>query len=429
MNFDLIKEYKELSLFLMKTLQDTVSGGAAVRSVESLREYLQQAAGDAGQIRRVHRQLKDLLLKEEPVDVGQLLATVKHLKQELLAQSGLEVDLRRLVEDFKTLVEVALAQFESLTCGESHLELIHECRTELKTITTPEQLAGYGEKFRRVCSGSRFPVEEIVQERDELKKIISILGDSISSLLTSSGEFDSGLEECISRLQQAHSLTEVQEIRNLLLEQTLSLQERTRRMASEMHQARVQVDDANRKIESLKKQMEKIKKEVVIDPLTRAYNRRALDERLGQELQAFQRYGQPVSMVMVDIDHFKKINDNYGHRTGDGVLRILSEVMKKEIREVDFLARYGGEEFVIILPHIVYALALEVAGRICTKVAASRFAFKGEPFTVTISAGVGTLREKDTIESFINRVDQALYQAKRQGRNRVVGAEDLPVSG
>ncbi len=423
MNLEMIKEYRELSRFLLKALQGSIAGEAAARSVAALRESLQQV-GNAGQVRQIHRQLKDLLLHEEPVDVERLRATVKHFKQELLSQSNRENDLRRLVEEFKSLVDNALIHFEGLAFREKQQELIRECRAELRRIATPEDLAGYGEKFRRVCSGSCYPLEEIVQERDELKKIITILADSISSLLTSSGEFDNGLEECVARLQQAHSLTEVQEVRSLLLEQTLALQERTRRMFREIRQARAQVEDANRKIENLKRQMEKIKKEVVVDPLTRVYNRRAFDERLVQELQAFQRYGQPVSMLMIDIDHFKHINDSYGHRTGDGVLRILSEVMKKEIRDVDFLARYGGEEFVVILPHIDYLRALEAAERIRRKVEASRFTYKGKPFTVTISIGVGTMREDDTLESFVNRVDAALYEAKHQGRNRVNGAEE-----
>ncbi len=423
MKLDLIKEYKDLSLFLVKSLQGSVAGDQKLsRSLNALLAPLEQAA-TAGQIKKIHRQIKDLLIKEKPIDVEQLLETTRRLKQDLLAQSNIENDLRLLIEDFKSLVEAALHHIESLSLQQDRLELYLECRSELKEISTPEEMTRYVRKFKRLFSGNSLPTEEIVKERDELKKIISILADSISSLLLTSGEFDSGLEECVARLKRAHSLNEVQEIRDLLIEQTRNLQVRTRQMAKDMQQAREQVDDANKKIETLKNQMEKIKKEVVIDPLTRIFNRRAFDAKIRQEMISFQRYGQLTSLVIIDIDHFKRINDSYGHRTGDGVLRILSEVMKKEIREVDFLARYGGEEFALILPHTPFSRALEVAERIRGKVESSRFTYKGKPFVVTVSLGVGTLRKDDTLESFFTRVDQALYRAKDNGRNQVVGEE------
>lgn len=170
--------------------------------------------------------------------------------------------------------------------------------------------------------------------------------------------------------------------------------------------------------------MEKVKQEIIIDPLTRTYNRRAYDEKIKQEMMGYQRYGRPTALAIIDIDHFKKVNDSYGHRTGDGVLRVLSEVMKKEIREIDVLARYGGEEFALILPHTPYQHALEVAERIRQKVEDSRFTYKGKPFSVTISIGVGTLKEDDNLGSYVERVDKALYRAKDRGRNRVVGEDD-----
>jgi len=188
--------------------------------------------------------------------------------------------------------------------------------------------------------------------------------------------------------------------------------------------SREQVHDANKQVEILKKQMEKVKQEIIIDPLTRTYNRRAYDEKIKHEMAGFQRYGRPTALAIIDIDHFKKVNDSYGHRTGDGVLRILSDVMKKEIREIDVLARYGGEEFALILPHTPYQSAFDVADRIRRKVEASRFTYKGKPFLVTISIGVGTLKVDDTLESYVERVDQALYRAKDRGRNQVVGEDD-----
>ncbi len=425
MNIDMIKEYKALSVFLLKAMQGSqLSDQGASKALGSLLESLQGAA-NASQIKRIHKQVKDLLVKEKPVDVDLLKATMQRLKDDLLAQSGVETDLRSLIDEFKSLVGMALHQIEGLSLHEkSSRELFLQCREELKEVSTPAAMSSYVSKFKRLFSLNSLIDDETGRERDELKKIISILADSISGLLLSSGDFDSGLDECVERLQRAQSLHEVQEIRELLLQQTKGLQARTRQMVEDVQQAREQVDDANKKVETLKKQMEKVKQEIIIDPLTRTYNRRAYDEKLKLEMMGYQRYGRPTALVIIDIDHFKQVNDTYGHRTGDGVLRILSDVMKKEIREIDVLARYGGEEFALILPHTPYRNALDVAERIRQKVEVSRFTYKGKPFSVTISLGVGSLKEDDTLEDYVERVDKALYRAKNAGRNRVVGEED-----
>ncbi len=421
MNANIIKEYKDLSIFLLKSM-GTAAGEAAVgKSLGALCESLEKAA-DASQIKRIHKQLKEIVRKEKPVDINQLLSTIKSMKKSLLAQSGLENDLRLLVGEFKRMITMALHHIESLSLHDKESQrLFSECREEFQELKSVEQLSRYSGKFKQLFSKTLLFEDETERERDELKKIITILADSISGLLHSSGDFDSGLDDCVDRLQKAKSLSEVQEIRAALLQQAQGLQVRTRQMVENVRLAQTQVDDANKKVESLKQQMEKVKQEIIIDPLTRTYNRRAYDEKIKQEIMGFQRYSRPTALAIVDIDHFKNVNDTYGHRTGDGVLRILSGVMKKEIREIDVLARYGGEEFALILPHTSYEQALEVSERIRRKVEESRFTYKGKPFLVTVSIGVGTLKAEDTLDTYVERVDQALYRAKNSGRNRVVG--------
>jgi len=422
MNANIIKEYKDLSIFLLKSMQGAATGEAAAgNSLGALCESLEKAA-DASQIKRIHKQVKEVVRKEQPVDVNQLLTTIKSLKESLLAQSYIENDLLALVGEFKKMIAMVLHHIESLSLHNKESQrLFAECRQELQELESVEEMSQYAGKFKQLFSKTLLFDDETERERDELKKIISILADSISGLLHSSGDFDSGLDDCVDRLQKAKTLSEVQEIREALLKQAQGLQARTRQMVEDVRLAQTQVDDANKKVESLKQQMEKVKQEIIIDPLTRTYNRRAYDEKIKQEIMGFQRYSRPTALAIIDIDHFKNVNDTYGHRTGDGVLRILSGVMKKEIREIDVLARYGGEEFALILPHTSYEQALDVAERIRRKVEDSRFTYKGKPFSVTISIGVGTLQAEDTLETYVERVDQALYRAKNSGRNRVVG--------
>jgi diguanylate cyclase (GGDEF)-like protein len=144
-------------------------------------------------------------------------------------------------------------------------------------------------------------------------------------------------------------------------------------------------------------------------------------------LELCRRNGNPVSVIMLDIDHFKNINDNYGHPSGDMVLRHVSDILKVSVRKSDFLGRYGGEEFVIILPETGPDDALQVAEKIRRKVESSPIKINAEvTLNITLSAGVsGSNAAKQSIllQDILKWADDALYQAKRSGRNRVATAQ------
>jgi len=157
------------------------------------------------------------------------------------------------------------------------------------------------------------------------------------------------------------------------------------------------------------------------DGLTRIHNRRAFDERLVDELRRHQRYQHPMSLLMLDIDHFKVINDRYGHLVGDHVLREVSRLLSETLRSTDFTARYGGEEFVVILPQTAEEQAQILAERLRGLIAQAHFVHDGETFSITVSIGVAALlpgsltKRKDLLD----KADKALYQAKNLGRNQV----------
>ncbi len=166
----------------------------------------------------------------------------------------------------------------------------------------------------------------------------------------------------------------------------------------------------------------KVEELSITDGLTKLYNKRYLMHILPQELNRVARYDRILSLIMFDIDFFKKINDTYGHIQGDIVLKEISEIVRKEIRKNDISVRYGGEEFIVILPEVGIEGATIVAEKI--KKAVEEFSFSGqkEPLHLTISLGVG-LCKKDLIdetgEKIIKTIDEALYQAKKTGRNRI----------
>ncbi|MCF8034975.1 MAG: diguanylate cyclase [Desulfarculaceae bacterium] len=161
---------------------------------------------------------------------------------------------------------------------------------------------------------------------------------------------------------------------------------------------------------------EELKKAVVTDDLTGVFNRRKFDEVMGFEMERSRRHKTPLTMIMLDIDHFKLVNDTFGHHVGDIVLHELAEIVGKMMRKGDYLIRYGGEEFVAFLPDTSLEAGVGAAERIRRKVADHGFDQAGR---VTVSLGVASVEPHDTRDRFLERVDAKLYEAKEGGRNRV----------
>ncbi|MBL8268689.1 MAG: diguanylate cyclase [Steroidobacter sp.] len=159
-----------------------------------------------------------------------------------------------------------------------------------------------------------------------------------------------------------------------------------------------------------------------IDALTKIPNRLAYEKRIDEELNRWRRFGQPICLAVWDVDHFKTINDSYGHRAGDRVLRAVAECFAGKVRSTDFVARYGGEEFVMILPGTQLDDAARFSERLRASIAEIGFHFRGAPVSITVSSGVTALRADDTAEAVFDRADKAMYRAKESGRNRCVTA-------
>jgi diguanylate cyclase (GGDEF)-like protein len=158
------------------------------------------------------------------------------------------------------------------------------------------------------------------------------------------------------------------------------------------------------------------------DALTQLHSHRAFQQRLQEEVLRSGRSQTPLALIMLDVDHFKRYNDSYGHQAGDHLLRTLAGVLGSFARPVDFVARYGGEEFAIILPNFVRSEAVQLAEKIRARVAAEPFAFQGAPTRATMSLGVAAFPTDATTPSQLVRVaDERLYRAKHGGRNQVVG--------
>ena len=164
-------------------------------------------------------------------------------------------------------------------------------------------------------------------------------------------------------------------------------------------------------------------RQALTDSLTGIPNRLAYQERVAQEFARWKRFATPLGLIVWDVDHFKRINDRYGHKAGDKVLKVIAGVLAEHIRETDFLARYGGEEFTLLMTGAALPAIREVAEKLRNAVDHCGFHYRGESVPVTVSCGIAEFRDGDGIEAVFERADRALYRAKHAGRNCCVVAE------
>lgn len=200
-----------------------------------------------------------------------------------------------------------------------------------------------------------------------------------------------------------------------------------RRMSDSLVSLNGRLAESQAQIEGLREQLEQVRQESMTDPLTRLANRRAFDETLAELIAQGRQGGAPTSLVMIDVDHFKRINDEMGHVFGDRVLRLIAGVLAKNLKGKDTPTRFGGEEFAVLLPGTPAQAAYRVADQLREAVAAILIRRgKGEDanLQITVSCGVATHARGEEPTAFVDRADAALYKAKRRGRNCVVAATE-----
>jgi diguanylate cyclase len=200
------------------------------------------------------------------------------------------------------------------------------------------------------------------------------------------------------------------------------------RLEAQLGMLSQQVAALNAETVTLRSRLDVTTEEALRDPLTGAFNRLAYDRRAALEVARWRSDGGNLSIIMCDIDHFKRINDGFGHAAGDKVLKEVARVLQDQLRSSDFVARYGGEEFVVLLSGAGDNAALQIAEKLRRSVKAAPFRSRGERVPVTISCGVGTFGGDDTLETVFERTDAALYAAKTAGRDRCVYGTATSVS-
>lgn len=278
----------------------------------------------------------------------------------------------------------------------------------------------------------RMFIKRITRQFDELE---AALLESIDMTGTEAHErFEKDIEGSVISLRDAASGTpDVEILSGLVARQTQSLldivnsfrdedQKRRRRFDASIQLLKGRLKDSKRECSELSQELATLRKRADLDPLTGLPNRNGLQERLQQDYDLAVRHGAPVSLMLIDLDHFKKINDTFGHQAGDRVLMELSDLFRSKLRKSDFAARYGGEEFVLVLPQTDVKEATTAAEKLRKSVVDRVFLFRGKRVAVSFSAGVAQLASRESIADWLKRADAALYEAKEKGRNQVHAA-------
>lgn len=261
----------------------------------------------------------------------------------------------------------------------------------------------------------------IQEASEQIDTSVKEVGQFLSEASEGTESFKSTLEVSLDQIRDAGSADDLKNVVGALQVETSEMLSRSRALEERLKSTTNEIDN-------LRRNLEEVRREAMTDALTGIANRKYFDIHLRTSVLHAMESGTPLSLVLVDIDHFKAFNDNYGHQTGDDVLRLVAHTLASNIKGRDTAARYGGEEFGVILPDTVLETGRILAKKIRTGISSKRFRKKqtGEELSsITISLGIAQYRPGEALVDFIQRADDGLYQAKRTGRNKVVIETEL----
>lgn len=302
---------------------------------------------------------------------------------------------------------------ENLTAFTSFLNKEYHVVTALDGSEALDIIAkGANDRFQLIISDQRMPKLTGVEF---LEKTLALMPNAKRIILSGFTDADAIIASINQARIHEFLLKPVERNRlRLTVQRALEaheLEERTKRLNAELE---AKVVERTRELEAA---MAKLEAMATTDQLTGAFNRRKFEEIIDREVQSVRRYGQPLSLVIFDIDHFKKVNDKYGHLAGDDVLKQMVNIVAINIRPMDCLIRWGGEEFLVVIPQTDLAGSVALSEKIRVKIEEHNFPFAGK---LTISAGITQYQPDEKPDQCVFRADRALYEAKRHGRNQVM---------
>ncbi|HEY9200220.1 MAG TPA: diguanylate cyclase [Gammaproteobacteria bacterium] len=437
-----LQGYKSCLLEFLQQLEQQLDADASANGQLAAFKISTRDAHNESELRKLSSQLSTILQlvvnqpsqqPGSPAAVMQNAGPVNYAAQDTSTQPSIQELLIRLLEqlivpsEFQPLADKMKQRLEAETQTADWKQLLKDVAQLINTIRTHLQ-------------NEKHEFEDFLQQvTDRLKLMDQFLQSETSQLdqaQTRGADFDQTFTQNVDDIRldvnQAIELSSLKTAVNSKLD-TISTHIVSYRQyeANRVEHSRQQVHAMQSRMQTLEQETQALKQTLVeknrqamFDTLTAIPNRLFYEQRAAEEISRWKRFANPLSLVVWDIDFFKKVNDIYGHKAGDKVLKTVAQLLNQRIRETDFLARYGGEEFVMLLPGTQQDECLQLVNELRQQVADCGFHYHGEAVTITVSCGISSFREGDSLDSVFDRADRALYKAKENGRNQCMLATD-----
>ena len=262
----------------------------------------------------------------------------------------------------------------------------------------------------------------IDESRNSVNHMMTAFLERLDAMANSTNQYQIKMDAYATQIGHAQNIQEITGLIGNIISETRAVQSETQRSRDIIVAAQKDVTEAEAKIKDLENKLAQMSELVREDQLTGSLNRRGMDDIFEREAGRADRRNTPLCLAMLDLDNFKKLNDQYGHAAGDEALVHLVRIVKQTLRSIDVIARYGGEEFIIIIPETEIEEAAQAMTRVQRELTKHFFTANDQRLFITFSAGVALRGFHETQEALIKRADKAMYEAKQQGRNRVVKA-------
>jgi diguanylate cyclase len=350
------------------------------------------------------KQFRALLVRVELIGANE-----EGVKQDLLRLLKLLVDnISELVSDDEW-IRGQIAVVQTIVSSPLERAMIQDAEKSLKEVIYKQGMLKHG----------------LNEAKSSFKNMITTFVDRLGHMSDSSGSYQEKIENYAEKLSQTEDILQINELLENLMQDTHTMQAEIVRSREALIEQRDSVESAQEKIRKLQEELYQLSEAVRVDQLTGVLNRRGLDEALVREISRAKRTGSKLSVVLLDIDNFKSLNDTYGHHVGDTALQHLAKIIQATVRPTDVASRFGGEEFVILLPDTDLEQAVTTIQRLQRSLTKQFFMGNNERLLITFSAGVALLKNDEDETTVLHRADQSMYLAKKTGKNRVMTEIDL----
>ena len=264
----------------------------------------------------------------------------------------------------------------------------------------------------------------VIERTSDISKLVLLMEEYLNEAISSNGSGSKNVLNIKEKIEAINinegGIEALSKLQNELVNAASSIEKEMNKVTNTLESGKTKVQELEEKIQTLEDELTKTRTENMVDSLTGLLTRKAFNEEMKKIESSYSRINTQYAVVFFDLDHFKKINDTYGHDCGDVVLSTFGKIIKKSVRDHDIVGRYGGEEFVAIIHFNLTRELLQFLKRIKTIVTENSFIYKDQKIKVTFSAGVTLRSSYDTYENALQKADMLLYQAKETGRNKII---------